>query len=179
MKALNLFVAVFLFSVSTSALATLLTWDLTEPDTALQATFVYDDNTLDGISNNADLLSITGDFGDGLFTYLFNSTDTNGGVLYDTSDLSLTRWTSGTYISSVNASTSGTLSYSHTWYDESTFTLSGQAAIIADWNGASIEVGSSTQLSVSQGQAIPEPSTLAIFALGMIGLASRRFKKSS
>ena len=27
--------------------------------------------------------------------------------------------------------------------------------------------------------AVPEPSTLAIFALGMIGLASRRFKKQS
>jgi hypothetical protein len=26
---------------------------------------------------------------------------------------------------------------------------------------------------------IPEPTTLAIFALGMIGLASRRFKKQS
>jgi hypothetical protein len=26
---------------------------------------------------------------------------------------------------------------------------------------------------------VPEPSTLAIFALGMIGLASRRFKKQS
>jgi hypothetical protein len=28
-------------------------------------------------------------------------------------------------------------------------------------------------------QDVPEPSTLAIFALGMIGLASRRFKKQS
>jgi len=28
-------------------------------------------------------------------------------------------------------------------------------------------------------QSVPEPSTLAIFALGMIGLASRRFKKQS
>ena len=26
---------------------------------------------------------------------------------------------------------------------------------------------------------VPEPSTLTIFALGMIGLASRRFKKQS
>ncbi|WP_310649977.1 PEP-CTERM sorting domain-containing protein [Colwellia sp. MB02u-14] len=26
---------------------------------------------------------------------------------------------------------------------------------------------------------VPEPSTLAIFALGMIGLVSRRFKKQS
>jgi hypothetical protein len=27
--------------------------------------------------------------------------------------------------------------------------------------------------------SVPEPSTLAIFALGLIGLASRRFKKHS
>ena len=33
--------------------------------------------------------------------------------------------------------------------------------------------------SPSQVTAVPEPSTLAIFALGLIGLASRRFKKQS
>jgi hypothetical protein len=32
---------------------------------------------------------------------------------------------------------------------------------------------------VSRSLAVPEPSTLAIFALGMIGLASRRFKKQT
>ncbi len=32
---------------------------------------------------------------------------------------------------------------------------------------------------VRSGFSVPEPSTLAIFALGMIGLASRRFKKQS
>ena len=31
--------------------------------------------------------------------------------------------------------------------------------------------------SLNTGTSVPEPSTLAIFALGMIGLASRRFKK--
>jgi hypothetical protein len=43
-----------------------------------------------------------------------------------------------------------------------------------------------TQILFAQGQVsthayldVPEPSTLAIFALGMIGLASRRFKKQS
>jgi hypothetical protein len=33
--------------------------------------------------------------------------------------------------------------------------------------------------SAAPSQSVPEPSTLAIFALGMIGLASRRFKKQS
>jgi hypothetical protein len=32
---------------------------------------------------------------------------------------------------------------------------------------------------LSKTQEVPEPTTLAIFALGMIGLASRRFKKKS
>ena len=36
---------------------------------------------------------------------------------------------------------------------------------------------STSSWAVSQSQDVPEPSTLAIFALGMIGLASRRFKK--
>ena len=34
-------------------------------------------------------------------------------------------------------------------------------------------------LMVRNASQVPEPSTLAIFALGMIGLASRRFKKQS
>jgi len=33
------------------------------------------------------------------------------------------------------------------------------------------------EVSYGVSQSVPEPSTLAIFALGMIGLASRRFKK--
>jgi hypothetical protein len=37
-----------------------------------------------------------------------------------------------------------------------------------------IEFSSFNRVLVKQ---VPEPSTLAIFALGMIGLASRRFKK--
>ena len=40
--------------------------------------------------------------------------------------------------------------------------------------------GVSTSYSLQKAvQSVPEPSTLAIFALGMIGLASRRFKKQS
>jgi len=35
------------------------------------------------------------------------------------------------------------------------------------------------EFSVGDQVSVPEPSTLAIFALGMIGLASRRFKKLS
>ncbi|MDO6426693.1 PEP-CTERM sorting domain-containing protein [Thalassotalea sp. 1_MG-2023] len=37
----------------------------------------------------------------------------------------------------------------------------------------------SSSIDIIQGVDIPEPSTIAIFALGVIGLASRRFKKLS
>ncbi|MDX2368639.1 MAG: PEP-CTERM sorting domain-containing protein [Colwellia sp.] len=43
---------------------------------------------------------------------------------------------------------------------------------------ASVLYAGITEQIVTQ-QPVPEPSTLAIFALGMIGLASRRFKKQS
>jgi len=33
--------------------------------------------------------------------------------------------------------------------------------------------------NTASAQAVPEPSTLAIFALGLMGLASRRFKKQA
>jgi hypothetical protein len=37
-----------------------------------------------------------------------------------------------------------------------------------------------TDLNIPEANSeVPEPSTLAIFALGIIGLASRRFKKQS
>ncbi len=53
-------------------------------------------------------------------------------------------------------------------------TLSAQDVAIIRDGGA----GGSGVLQVG-GVAVPEPSTLAIFAIGMIGLASRRFKKQS
>jgi hypothetical protein len=52
--------------------------------------------------------------------------------------------------------------------------------VISDWNGAAVSMDESTNLGVpSTITDVPEPSTLAIFALGLIGLASHRFKKQS
>lgn len=51
--------------------------------------------------------------------------------------------------------------------------ISGGTALYSDNNGAIVSVSSFNTTSV------PEPSTLAIFALGMMGLVSRRFKKKS
>jgi hypothetical protein len=55
------------------------------------------------------------------------------------------------------------------------------------WSGSEADIlslgsgnGSYTQVrNGAVSQTVPEPSTLAIFALGIIGLASRRFKKQS
>ena len=157
--------------------AGLITWDLTDPDTSLSATFVFDDDTIDGLSDSTDLVSIKGDFGDGLFTYFFGETVASNGVIYEVTDTRLTRWKSGGSITSYNDSTSGALTYANIWHDASRFTLGGVSSE-ADWNGGSIENSSATQLNIVS-SIVPEPSTIAIFALGMIGLASRRFKKQS
>jgi hypothetical protein len=62
-----------------------------------------------------------------------------------------------------------------------------QIAVTSDnyWGGSADQLGSFGEytLTVSEGPVlvseVPEPSTLAIFALGLMGLASRRFKKQS
>ncbi|WP_223271738.1 PEP-CTERM sorting domain-containing protein [Colwellia hornerae] len=68
------------------------------------------------------------------------------------------------------------------------FTLDGQQLGQAEaifhtgnFNDVHLRTGSSSRLGlfVRTAAQVPEPSTLAIFALGMIGLASRRFKKQS
>ena len=62
--------------------------------------------------------------------------------------------------------------------------LKPNAHQISDINqfGLKLDTGgtnSSTIIYTEVGHPVPEPSTLAIFALGMFGLASRRFKKQS
>ncbi|WP_245942505.1 PEP-CTERM sorting domain-containing protein [Candidatus Colwellia aromaticivorans] len=55
-------------------------------------------------------------------------------------------------------------------------TISNSDAFSATGSNAANSIGF---MLVREAQDVPEPSTLAIFALGMIGLASRRFKKQS
>ena len=66
--------------------------------------------------------------------------------------------------------------------------LGGQYMASTSYNVSSLRSGTADQLleqsvnwaaNSSSVQDVPEPSTLAIFALGMIGLASRQFKKQS
>jgi hypothetical protein len=53
---------------------------------------------------------------------------------------------------------------------------SGKIDDVQVYNTALDAAGIQASMSITE---VPEPSTLAIFALGMIGLASRRFKKQS
>jgi hypothetical protein len=55
----------------------------------------------------------------------------------------------------------------------------GQVTNNSGWYAKPGQVSKShyEQLVVRESQQVPEPSTLAIFALGIMGLASRRFKK--
>jgi hypothetical protein len=56
-------------------------------------------------------------------------------------------------------------------------TAIGEQSIFSSSNG--VGVASLNVDYTTQSEPIPEPSTFAIFALGIIGLASRRFKKQS
>ncbi|WP_232771345.1 PEP-CTERM sorting domain-containing protein [Colwellia sp. 12G3] len=53
------------------------------------------------------------------------------------------------------------------------------ASVFMGVGGNFNEGGINDLVRVRSVEAVPEPSTLAIFALGIIGLASRRFKKRS
>jgi hypothetical protein len=103
--------------------------------------------------------------------------------------------------------TSGLLAYESDWIIEVDADFQGVIAVDGQWGVAPYECGYSnspfeicdvTKSDIKAGleamsisvatvvydytaaaMPVPEPSTLAIFALGMIGLASRRFKKQS
>ena len=64
----------------------------------------------------------------------------------------------------------------------SLLSLQGQSVLVrfaqAD-NRGPFDIGFDNVSIITQTTSVPEPSTLAIFALGIIGLASRRFKKKA
>lgn len=56
--------------------------------------------------------------------------------------------------------------------------VSGTGTFLVDYSGQGLAAaGGAAFFSEAGASAIPEPSTLAIFTLGIMGLASRRFKK--
>jgi len=63
-----------------------------------------------------------------------------------------------------------------------TVAMSGTSVNATQWQngGAGARISSQPELAFrinGNSTEVPEPSTLAIFALGIMGLASRRFKK--
>lgn len=55
--------------------------------------------------------------------------------------------------------------------------VGGLTVLATDNTGVAVIIGTSGGSILNPGISVPEPSTLAIFALGIMGLASRRFKK--
>ena len=64
-----------------------------------------------------------------------------------------------------------------TWANHNSNYSGGEA--FSSYNGSNLIFRDVDRIFHADLTAVPEPSTLAIFALGMIGLASRRFKKQS
>ena len=164
--------------------ATILTWDLTDPDSMVKATFVYDDASLDGVADNGDLISITTDIITGImFTYEFGgNAGTENKLLYDIDTLNLTRYENGAVVTSTNIGDYGALTFQHINYDMASFTFrDADVYLTADWNGVVVTMDEDTCLGGSHCNvsAVSEPSTFAIFALGLMCLATRRFKKQS
>ena len=101
---------------------------------------------------------------------IFDALSVNAGSVYDNgTSILIEGYLSGTLTHSVttgiyNLYESSNVILNFTGIDALRFSLlTGGSALVDDIITSSIDV--------------PEPSTLAIFALGMIGLASRRFKK--
>ncbi|AOW77323.1 hypothetical protein A3Q34_10915 [Colwellia sp. PAMC 20917] len=116
------------------------------------------------------------------FGYVEQSFATNIGSLYELT-YSMIGWSGGAGRVSAHLYNTGTtdlitgLSTGGGWVTGSfTFTASNTLTTLKLQNVS----GASTVDDVSLiSVAVPEPSTIAIFALGMIGLVSRRFKKQA
>jgi hypothetical protein len=94
----------------------------------------------------------------------------------DTSDSRDAALASG--VDTINGITIGDASGLATWYQDNV--IGGDNAFhIHATTFAEFETGIENKLIKEISVDVPEPSTLAIFALGMIGLASRRYKKQS
>ncbi|SEL15204.1 PEP-CTERM protein-sorting domain-containing protein [Colwellia chukchiensis] len=57
--------------------------------------------------------------------------------------------------------------------------IGGLTVLATDNSGIAVIIGTNAGSITNPGQTVPEPTTLAIFALGLLGLASRRVKKKA
>jgi len=74
----------------------------------------------------------------------------------------------------IGSSSGHSFDYSYTSGAANAGQLNGEVQVDQRWTVLALET-----FTMKQAASVPEPSTLAIFTLGMIGLASRRFKKQS
>jgi len=172
-----------------------ITWSVTFDDTSLVMN-QYDDG-LDGVAGTSD------DFSNATFTttptssyniYANATFDFQSLIAASNNEIAIL---TGLYadINQFNRSwyfarTNGTQNQMTTFYDDITFdaadfptTLGGGTGSFKHYYRNNLNNLLSINLNFNKVrevvQTVPEPSTLAIFALGMIGLASRRFKKQS
>jgi len=194
-KMLKAALVCFVLSVSGFANAGLITFTPSGTSTVSQSTDLYWNMLSDNTSTSS--LSAIGDFylsGHGDFHFDTSTADmTNigtgtGGYLFNLGELigANSNWSN-------TSNFVGTTDYSGIMNlgDSGIFGLSFQLAGQTHYGWVNISENSGTQSILGwgyesiAGQAIaagvttsvPEPSTLAIFALGIMGLASRRFKK--
>jgi hypothetical protein len=163
------FMLILLGSIPLSASATLLTYEFTGDNPSGSAILTYEELVLDGDADHRNLKSITGDFADAMITYIFDSLDALSGFNYDVADLSFQQfYCCGGGATSTNSPIPGALLTMGTGSPTS-FNIT-----VTDRSYNFTAVFGQPNIN-----SVPEPSTLAVFALGMIGLASRRFKKQS
>ena len=200
-KFLKAYFAAFIFSISSLAHSALIEWeyDINQYGSNFNSTFASNDRFGFGFDENTDFTNIQASNLQ-MFYYLidgtrydFNnlyenlSTDTTSRFTFDGTSLSWNDSRFGpadgnnpgenwTWLRS-SGNQAWIVSGVNTTFYFNDFGITRSANMISgnDGNRHDIYTAVSTNYVVD----VPEPSTLAIFALGMIGLASRRLKKQS
>jgi hypothetical protein len=166
------------------------------------AGLIYDVNLDHGTGSVFGTIETDGTIGDIALSNIVSinlslqSTNINNNLLFDfdrlASDGSMFKASQNELTFDFNGSSNGgyTIFWFASGFDSGYWCLNGTPAICDGNNGASslgfktdplldVLTGISTIASRDVQVDVPEPSTLAIFGLGLMGLASRRFKKQS
>jgi hypothetical protein len=116
-----------------------------------------------------------------LFTNASNPADTYLAIWNDTIASKSINDFSGVFTQSWDLTISYNDTYSGNWLVARGVRLANGTYNVSTVNPTAVDTPwvSLPQVTFTGVTSVPEPSTLAIFALGMIGLASRRFKKQS